>query len=167
MHDFLGGSTQESTCQCSRNGSDPWVGKIPWRRKWQATPVFLPGESHGHRSLEGYRPWGRKGFLGGSLVKNPPAMQKPQEMWDQSLGLEDPWRRACMATHSSILAWRIPWTEKPGGLWSTGSQSVRHNWVTTSHFISSSLWWLSGKESAGQWTRCRRYGFDPCFRKIP
>ena len=39
---------------------DPWVGKIPWRRVWQPTPVFLPGESHGQRSLEGYIPWGHK-----------------------------------------------------------------------------------------------------------
>ena len=37
-----------------------WVGKIPWRRKCQPTPVFLPGKSHGQRSLEGYSPWGRK-----------------------------------------------------------------------------------------------------------
>ena len=39
---------------------DPWVGKIPWRREWQPTPVFLPGESHGQRSLVGYNPWGCK-----------------------------------------------------------------------------------------------------------
>ena len=39
---------------------DPWVGKILWRRKWQPTPVFLPGKSHGQRSLVGYSPWGRK-----------------------------------------------------------------------------------------------------------
>ena len=39
---------------------DPWVGKIPWRRKWQPTPVFLPGESHGERSLVGYSPRGHK-----------------------------------------------------------------------------------------------------------
>ena len=38
-------SGKESTCQCRRPGFDPWVGKIPWRRKWQPTPVFLPGES--------------------------------------------------------------------------------------------------------------------------
>ena len=37
-----------------RHGFDPWVRKIPWRRKWQATPVILPGESHGQRSLVGY-----------------------------------------------------------------------------------------------------------------
>ena len=43
-----------------RPGFDPWVGKSPWRRKWQPTPVFLPGESHGQRTLIGYSPWGRK-----------------------------------------------------------------------------------------------------------
>ena len=40
-----------------RSRFNPWVGKIPWRRNWQPTPVFLPGESHGQRSLEGYSPW--------------------------------------------------------------------------------------------------------------
>ena len=39
---------------------DPWVGKIPWRRKWHPTPVLLPETSHGRRSLVGYSPWGRK-----------------------------------------------------------------------------------------------------------
>ena len=39
---------------------DPWVGKIPWRRAWQSTPVFVPGESHGERGLLGYGPQGRK-----------------------------------------------------------------------------------------------------------
>ena len=39
---------------------DPWVGKIPWKRKWQPTPVFLPGESQGQRSLAGYSPWGHR-----------------------------------------------------------------------------------------------------------
>jgi len=38
----------------------PWVGKIPWRRKWQSTPALLPGKSHGQRSLVGYSPWGCK-----------------------------------------------------------------------------------------------------------
>ena len=43
-----------------RPGLDPWVGKIPWRRKWQSTQVLLPGKSHGQRSLVGYSPWGHK-----------------------------------------------------------------------------------------------------------
>ena len=46
--------------QCRRLRFSPWVGKIPWRRKRQPTPAFLPGESHGQRSLAGYSPWGRK-----------------------------------------------------------------------------------------------------------
>ena len=49
-------------CQCRRLKTckyDPWGGKIPWRRAWQPTPVFWPGEPHGQRRLEGYSPWGR------------------------------------------------------------------------------------------------------------
>ncbi|XP_055444643.1 testicular haploid expressed gene protein-like [Bubalus kerabau] len=52
---WLGG--KESACQCGRRRFDPWVGKIPWRRKRQLTPVSLPEESHGQRSLVAYRPW--------------------------------------------------------------------------------------------------------------
>ena len=44
--------------QCRRPGFNPWIRKIPWRREWQPTPVFLAGESHGQRSLAGYSPWG-------------------------------------------------------------------------------------------------------------
>ena len=52
---------QLSVClQGERPRFDPWVGKIPWRRRWQSTPVLLPGKSHGQRSLVGYSPWGRK-----------------------------------------------------------------------------------------------------------
>ena len=49
---------KESACQCRRHKFNPWVRKIPWRRKWQPTPVFLPGEFHGQRSLASYNPWG-------------------------------------------------------------------------------------------------------------
>ena len=45
---------QRICLQCRRPGFDPWVGKIPWRREWQPTPAFSPGESHGQRSLTGY-----------------------------------------------------------------------------------------------------------------
>ena len=57
------------------------------------------------------------------MVKHLPAVQ---ETWVQSLGQEDPLEKE-MATHSSILAWKIPWTEKPGGLQSVGLQRVRHD----------------------------------------
>ena len=58
------------------------------------------------------------GFPDGAMVKNPPAKQ---EMWVRFLGWEDPLEKE-MATYSSILAWRIPWTEEPGRLWSIGSK---------------------------------------------
>ena len=53
-------SGKESACQCRRCRFNPWVRKIPWSRKWQSTPVFLPGKSHEQRSLVGYSPWGSK-----------------------------------------------------------------------------------------------------------
>ena len=67
------------------------------------------------------------GFPGGSLIKNLPAKQ---ETWIWLLGWEDPLEKE-MATHSSIVAWEIPWTEEPGGLQSMGSsQRVRYDLVT-------------------------------------
>ena len=56
-------SGKEICLQCRsyrKHRFNPWVRKIPWRRAWQPTPVFLPGESHGQGSLVGYSPWGRK-----------------------------------------------------------------------------------------------------------
>ena len=60
------------------------------------------------------------------MVKNPPAMQDLQKIWVRSLGLEDPLEKE-MATHTSNLAWEIPWTEEPGALLSKGYQRVRHD----------------------------------------
>ena len=62
-------------------------------------------------------------FLVAQLLKNLPVMQ---ETWVQSLSWEDPLEEG-KATHSNILAWRIPWTEESGGLWSIWSQRVRHS----------------------------------------
>ena len=67
-----------------------------------------------------------KGFPGGSVLKNLPAKQETQV---QSLGREDAMEKE-MATHSSILAWKIPWTEVPGKQQSMGLQRVRYDWVT-------------------------------------
>ena len=112
---------------------------MPWRREWLPTPVFLPGEFHGQRSLAGYSPCGHKEsdmtqrlnnntycigllrYTSGNL----PANAGDIKARIQSLGQEDPLERG-MATHSSIPAWRIPWTDEPGQLQSIGSQRVRH-----------------------------------------
>ena len=72
------------------------------------------------------------------MVKNPPAMW---ETWVQSLGWEDPLEKE-MATHSSILAWRIPRTEEPCGLQTKGSQRVGHDWATTIHTVSYRSWFM-------------------------
>ena len=66
------------------------------------------------------------GFPCGSMVKNPPAIWEMQETWVRSLGWEDPLEEG-MATHSSTLAWEMPWMEKPGRLQSMGSQRVGHD----------------------------------------
>ena len=84
-------------------------GLIILKAAWQKPEKFMAGMERGFRVV-------------GQQVKNLPAMQ---EMPIQSRVREDPLEEG-MATHSSILAWRIPWTERPGGLRSTGSQRVGH-----------------------------------------
>ena len=76
------------------------------------------------------------------LVKNLPAMQ---ETWVQFLGGEDPLEKG-MATHSGILARRIPWTEESGGLQSTGLQRVRRHRATNTFHLHTTTWRLSGSE---------------------
>ena len=77
-----------------------------------------------------------------------------QETWVLSLGREDPLQEG-MATHSSVLAWRIPWTEEPGGLQSMGSQRVGHNLMIKQQqqaFLKpqGSLWFAVGRDSTSQ-----------------
>ena len=76
------------------------------------------------------------GFPGGSVVKNLPAMQ---EIRVRSLGWEDPLEKG-MATHSSILAWRIPWTEEPGGLQSMGLQRAGQDRVTNNRPLTKNFY---------------------------
>ena len=75
------------------------------RGQWHPTPVLLPGESHGRRSLVGYSPWGHK------------ESDTTEPLHFHALGKE-------MATHSSVLAWRVPGTGQPGGLPSMGLHSL-------------------------------------------
>ena len=67
-------------------GFDPWVGKTPQRRKQQPTPVFLPGKSHGQRSLAGYSPWGRKraGHDLATKLTRSPLVHSPRTPWPAS-----------------------------------------------------------------------------------
>ena len=74
-----------------------------------------------------YKYINNEGFPGDLVIKNPPAIQETQAMWFRSLCWEDPLEEG-MGTHSSIFAWRIPWTEEPGGLQSMWSQRAGHDW---------------------------------------
>ena len=82
--------------------------KFPRRRQWHPTPVLLPGKSHGRRSLVGCSPWGR---------------EESERLHFHFSALEKE-----MATHSSVLAWRIPETREPSGLPSMGLHRVGHDW---------------------------------------
>ena len=92
-----------------------------WRRQWHPTPVLLPRESYGWRSLEGCSPWGRWG--------------SDTTEWLHFHALEKE-----MATHSSILAWRIPGMGEPGGLPSMGSHRIGHDWSDLAAMIATVKW---------------------------
>ena len=94
------------------------------------------------------------------MVKNLPAMRETQV---QSLGREDPLKKG-LTIHSSILAWRVPWTEKTGELQSMGLPRVRHDRVTND---MERPWWLSGKESACNAGNTGDVGSIPGFGRSP
>ena len=104
-----------------------------WRRKWQPTPVFLPGESQGRWSLMGCCLWGRTesghdwSNLAAALVSLRHKASWPY-MLDIPFYIPFYTLEKEMATHSSVLAWRIPGTEESGGLPSMGSHRVGHDW---------------------------------------
>ena len=107
----------------------------------------LPGPSSSHsdeplcdpKLLSACTYWMLEIFLVAQTVKNLPAVWETQV---GSLGQEDPLEKE-MATHSSILAWKIPWTEEPSKLQSMGSQRVGHDWATSLHWMLSCSWWFT------------------------
>ena len=94
-------------------------------KKMQAVSLFSPIQT--------------RGFPDGTNGKQLP-MQETQETWVRSLGGEDPWRSAWQL-NSSILTWRIPWTEKPGGLQCVGSPRIRHDWSDLAHIQPRDLFY--------------------------
>ena len=82
-------SGKESACQCWKRRFNPWVGKIPWKGKWQPTPVFLPGQFHGQKSLAGYSSWGHRDvdttqrltFTFSQGLKSVPSRTECQDPW--------------------------------------------------------------------------------------
>ena len=83
---FPGGSEgKESACQGRRCEFDPWVRRVPWRRKWHPTPVFLPGKSHGQRSLAGYSPQACQELDTTQQLKNKDIIPRHTDSADASL----------------------------------------------------------------------------------
>ena len=104
---------------------------MAWRREWQPTPVFMPGESHGQRSLSGYSPWSWK-----ELDMTEQLSMFTQRPYGLGKGV---------ATHSSILASRILWTEEPGRLQPMQSQRVGNDWRDLAQCPYGLPLWLRGK----------------------
>ena len=105
---------------------------LAWRISWMEEPGRLQSMASqrvGHDWPQKQQHTYMWSFLAAQMVKSLPAMQ---ETWVSSLGQVDPLEKG-MATFSSILTWRIPWTEESGGLQSMGSQRVWHNWMTNTH----------------------------------
>ena len=121
---------------------------LAWRIPGMGEPGGLPSVGlhrvgHDWSDLAVYK----LGFPNGSVAKNLTSIQEPQKTRVWSLGREDPLEEG-IATHSSILAWRIPWTEEPGKLQSMGlqvSQRVGHSWATKQHHQQEELYHRNGK----------------------
>ena len=120
-----------------------------WRRKWQHTPVFLPGESQGWGSLVGCHLWGhtksemmkgqqqqQRENLRMSIIAN----TSPTVGWKKNLNKEHMSRGKAMATHSSSLARKIPWMEEPGRLRPVESLRVGHDWATSLSLFTFRHW---------------------------
>ena len=118
-------------------GGLPSMGSHRVQHDWSdlAVSLLCPFHVSVKDVFEGYRVPFYQVSLAAQMVKDLLEMWETQ-VW--SLGWEDPLEEG-MATHSSVLAWRIPWTEEPGGLQSMGSQRLGHNWVTKHTYIFYSL----------------------------
>ena len=101
------------------------------RRQWHPTPVLVPGKSYGWRSLVGSSPWGRE-ESGTSRA----------QLSDFTFTFHFHALEKEMATHSSVLAWRIPGTEEPSGLLSMGSHWVGHDWSDLAAAAAAAAAWL-------------------------
>ena len=106
-------SDKETVCQCRSRRFDPWVRQIPWRRRWQPTPVFLPGKCRGQRSLVAYSPWG---------LQEPDTTEHASATTGTDTGGEDPevcaFGRQCLGVFESpeYISSLVHTTKKKGSI---------------------------------------------------
>ena len=157
--------------RCKRHGFDPWVEKIPWRRKWQPTPVFLPGNSMDRgawqatvhevtKSGNNYACTSQNCLFIFSLLG--------LELSNNIKGIIGKVAEKAMVPHSSTLAWKIPWAEEPGRLQSMGLLKVGHDWATSLSLFTFLHWkrkWqptpvflLGESQGRGSLVGCRLWG---------
>ena len=155
-------SGQESACQWRRLGLDPWVGKIPWGRKWQPIPVLLPGESHGKRSLVGYSPRRRRvktterlsthaQVVQTSLLPFPKYSHLPDQLADRS-----PSREHGEGSHSPLLI-RSTCGRSPGGGHGNPLQ-----YSCLENPMDRGAWWSTVHRVAKSQTRLKRLSMHAC-----
>ena len=156
-----------------RSRFDSFIRKIPWRRKWQPTPVLLPGEFHGQRRLVGYSPWGSQKVSHNWATNTHTDTQTHTHTHTHThFGIKCDhvtFYGEGNGTHSRTLAWKIPWTEDdPGGPQSMGSLRVGHDWATSLSLFTFMHWrrkwqpipvFLPGEsQGRGSLVGCRLWG---------
>ena len=140
MRTSLVAQGQRIHLECRRFRLNPWVGKIPWRRAWQPTPVLLPGESHGQRRLEGYSPWGHQEldtieWLSLSLSFHHIVQKEPTSL----LGVHT-LSGAISEKQSSHLPSLARWRQRWWDCWPLPRSIVEGNHETWTFLISGWLW---------------------------
>ena len=153
---FPGGTGgKESTCQCrrhKRHGFSPWVGKIPWRRAWQPTSIFLPGEFHGQKSLVAYSPWCHKQLDMTEAAEHAHIVI----LWKQGYFNGDVikiWWLVNLAKKSVSLTWRGAWVA-PGKHWGAKGR------IKYREQISKDIWTWSRRRKAHRPTYFKSFLFN-------
>ena len=124
---------------CWRPGFIHWVGKILWRREWQSTAVFWPGESPWTEESGGLQSMGLQ-RVGHDWAAKHKCKTNDSDESDSCLLSAYHVLEKAMAAHSSALAWKIPWMQEPGGLQSMGPLEVGHDWATSLSLFTFTHW---------------------------
>ena len=158
--------TVKNLLHCGRLGFDPGVGKIPWRREWLPTPIFLPGEPHGQSSLVGYSPWCQWSFVNSRGYLGKARSQLPCWVW----GSEHLWRwDQCGGVECNVRVDRVQlqfrYTQSPAAMFAFLSISDVCEGASIMGWAKGGKWYFQLKqdEDGGILEQARRC---PCWHKI-